>query len=78
MKAILEYNLPDEQQEYDLANKGSDLSIIIWDFDQWLRNEVKYNNELTDKESDTYYKIRDKLREIMEEHDLTFNNNIFQ
>jgi len=78
MKAILEYNLPDEQQEYDLANKGSDLSIIIWDFDQWLRNEVKYNNELTDKESDTYYKIRDKLREIMEEHDITFNNNIFQ
>jgi len=78
MKAILEYNLPDEQQEYDLANKGSDLSIIIWDLDQWLRNEIKYNNELTDKESDTYNKIRDKLREIMEEHDITFNNNIFQ
>jgi len=78
MKAILEYNLPDEQQEYDLANKGSDLSIIIWDLDQWLRNEIKYNNELTDKESDTYCKIRDKLREIMEEHDITFNNNIFQ
>lgn len=45
MKAILEFNLPEEQEEYKLARNGLNLSCAVWDYDQEvLRSIVKYNN----------------------------------
>lgn len=76
MIATLRFNLPDEQQEYALANKGSDLSLIVWDLDQWLRAETKYAT-LDEKTYEAYDKVRDQLREIMHEHGLTFDDEIF-
>ena len=77
MKATLVFNLPDEHQEYAVANKGFDLSMIIWDLDQWLRSELKYRESLTQEQGDVYEAVRDKLREIMSEHGLTFDDEIF-
>jgi hypothetical protein len=76
MQAVLTFNLPDEQREYALANKGSSLSCILWDLDQWLRSETKYQ-ELDEKTYEAYDKVRNQLREIMSEHSLTFNDEIF-
>ena len=76
MRAVLTFNLPDEQQEYALANKGSSLSCILWDMDQWLRSETKYET-LDEKTYEAYDKVRERLREIMYEHGLTFDNEIF-
>jgi hypothetical protein len=76
MQAVLTFNLPDERREYALANKGSDLSCILWDLDQWLRSETKYQ-ELDEKTYEAYDKVRNQLREIMSEHSLTFNDEIF-
>ena len=77
MKATLVFSLPDEHQEYAVANKGFDLSMIIWDLDQWLRSELKYRESLTQEQGDVYEAVRDKLREIMSEHGLTFDDEIF-
>ena len=58
MKAILEFNLPDDQGEYERVNKAIDLCGVLFDFDQYLRSEIKYHDkDLQD--------ARDKLYELM-------------
>jgi len=45
MKVTLHFNLPEEKSEYDLVNKSSDMYCILWNFDQWLRSEIKYGSD---------------------------------
>jgi len=37
MKAILEFELPEDKEEFDAASKGMDWAIVAWDLDQLLR-----------------------------------------
>ena len=69
LKATLEFNLPEDQEEYLLYNSASTLYSILLDFDNYLRAEIKYNDKLSDKEYKVYDKIRDKLYEIMQDND---------
>lgn len=42
-KATLEYNLPEEENEFRLAIAGSDFSYFLWEFEQeFLRRNIKY------------------------------------
>ena len=70
MKATLTFNLPDDQIEYDFANKGGNYYSALWDFDQFLRSEIKYNEELNETEYDYAEKLREKLREIMDDNNV--------
>ena len=74
MKAILEFNLPEDQIDFDLAVKGTKYYSALWEMDQWLRSQIKYNDNLTDEQHDVYQKCRDQLRECMSDNDVTFNN----
>ena len=38
MKAILEFDLPDDSGEFRLASTASDLYNTLWEMDQWLRS----------------------------------------
>jgi hypothetical protein len=44
-KATLTFTLPEENSEYRLANKAGDLSLIIWDFTNLLREKTKYSDD---------------------------------
>ncbi len=66
MKAILEFNLPEDNQEFELATKALKMYSTLWDFDLWLRSEIKYK----DKELD---EVRDKLRELMNDNRIDFD-----
>jgi len=66
MKAILEFNLPEDNQEFELATKASKMYCTLWELDNWLRGEIKYK----DKELD---EVRDKLREIMNDNRIDFD-----
>jgi hypothetical protein len=71
MKATLEFNLPDDQQEYDLANSGLAFWHILWELDQELRANTKYApDDMTDDDYDAYQKIRDKLYELMNDYNV--------
>ena len=48
MKAILEFNLPEDKEEFDAASKGMDWAIVAWDIDQYIRNRLKYQTEKLD------------------------------
>ena len=47
MKAILEFELPRDKENFDAASKGMDWALVVWDMDQIMHKKVKYA-ELTD------------------------------
>ncbi len=63
MRAILEYNLPEETDAFDLAYNGARVAIVIEDLDNYLRSKLKYET-LTDEQEACYQAIRDKLNEL--------------
>lgn len=67
-KVILEYNIPEEQDEFDLAYNGARLAVIVEDFDEYLRRKLKYESDsLTEEQYKLYQEIRDKLTELRNE-----------
>jgi hypothetical protein len=65
MKAILEFNLPEDKENFDLANNGLNYYSALFEFDQWLRSEYKYNNK------EEMYEVRRKLNKIINENNIT-------
>jgi len=75
MKAILEFNLPEDQSDFDLAVNGAKAQVALWEMDQWLRAQYKYmsDDEYSADKYETFEKCRDHLREIMFENGLKFD-----
>ena len=76
MKATLEFNLPEDQQEFNLATKGSNWWNVCWDMDQWLRAQYKYmpDEKYSKDKYDTYVEARDKLFELMQENGVSLDD----
>lgn len=72
MKATLEFNLPDDQHEFDLAVQGSKMYVALWDISQDLRKLWKYE-ELSEEEWKMVEKIRDKFYEILSDHQISLD-----
>ena len=70
MKAILEFNLPEDQTDFYLATKGADWWKVCWDMEQWLRKQNKYmsDNRFNKDKDDAYLEVREMLIEIMNEN----------
>ena len=71
MKAILEFNLPADEEQFDAANNGMDWALVSWDMDQLLRNKLKYEEHVTDTRK-TLEEIRELLYDLMDVKNLTF------
>jgi hypothetical protein len=70
MKAILEFNLPEDQPEFNNAIKGGDWKHVCWQMDQYLRKEIKYNNSLSVEQLRAYEDVRDELYGFMSENNV--------
>ena len=68
MKATLEFNLPEDNEEFEIASKAMDWSILAWDIDQFIRNKIKYEQ---DREG-VLQLVRNELNFQMEEKGLNF------
>jgi len=74
MKAILEFNLPDDQDQFELATKGSNMYSVLWELDQSLRAKTKYApDDLPEDKYDAYQEIREELRELMSNSNISFD-----
>jgi hypothetical protein len=74
MKAILEFNLPDDQQEFDLANSGLKFWSVLWELDQELRAKTKYaSDDLPQDKYDAYQEVRDELYELLTNHNVSLD-----
>jgi len=55
MKAIIEFELPEDQEEYQMANNASKIYMALWDIKQLLRSKLKYNPDGLDDEQLTQW-----------------------
>lgn len=68
MKAILEFNLPEDNEEFNRAVKAADYYVCLFDLFQYLKREMKYNEQLSDIERSTFERIREEFNEILTEN----------
>lgn len=74
MKATLEFNLPEDQQEFNLATNGMNLWNVLWDMDQYLRSHTKYApDDMPQEKYDAYLEIRTKLMELMSDNNVSLD-----
>jgi len=62
MKAILEFNLPEDQREFEIANQSKDMLCIIGNLEDALRSYLKYGHEFKTPE-EALEAIRARLHE---------------
>lgn len=61
MKVTLEFNLPEDAQEHDLAMRGRDWYGALYALEMVLRNMVKYEDDRALKASEFRKILRDEL-----------------
>jgi len=75
-KIIIEFT-EDEENDARVAIDGHKYKHFIWELDQKLRSVHKYgaalqgNGEATSEEMDVCYRLRDVIREMLQEDNLT-------
>ena len=72
MKAILEFNLPEEQAEHYCAIKGADMLNVLWELRAELRAMLKYG-ELPDEQYEIVEKIQGFLIDSLNENDVNLD-----
>ena len=72
MKAILEFNLPEDEEEFNVASKAMDWSLLAWDLDQMIRSLLKYHPEEYETGEKALDHVREEIHNIMEEKGLQF------
>jgi len=76
MKAILEFNLPEDQPEFNTALQGSDWKHVCWQMDQYLRAQIKYApDEMSQEKYDALEGVREEFNRIMNESNLDLYAN---
>ena len=69
MKAILEFNLPEEDEEFRQAAKAGDMHCAIFEFSQYLRKKLKYE-DLSEQEARIYENVQAEFLGILEEYNV--------
>jgi len=58
------WELPEERSEFMDAYRGWQWKLIVSEFDEWLRREIKYSDK------NEYEPVREKLRELVDDEGL--------
>jgi len=75
MKAILEFDLPEERTEFELAANGMKWMSVSHEMAEYLRQQLKYHSEkYTDEEYKVLEQVRKKLQDLIEEEGLSLDN----
>lgn len=76
MKATLEFNLPEDKDDFELATKGGNWYSVVWDMDQWLRSQYKHmpDEEYSEDRYNAYYEARQKLNQIINDNGVNLDD----
>jgi hypothetical protein len=69
-KVILEFDPTEEREDMDSAINGWKWKMLVWDLDQHLRSELKYNEKIIGEVYEALEKLRDHLHELKSESGL--------
>ncbi len=77
-KIILEFDSDEEQNDARMALDGVKWKVAMWELDQLLRNATKHGTfegrEATGAEQDMADKIRNSIRDILNESNLNLED----
>ena len=68
MKTILEFELPEDREEYVAASRGMEWALLVWHIDQFIRNKIKYEQD----RDGVLQLVRNELNFQMEEKGLIY------
>tara|TARA_Y100000782_G_C10090549_1_gene225933 strand:+ start:477 stop:806 length:330 start_codon:yes stop_codon:yes gene_type:complete len=74
MKANLEFNLPEDEEQFNAAAKAMDWALLAWDIDQLCRDWIKYDNHNFESVEEVLQAVRDHIYEAMAEKGVQFPN----
>jgi hypothetical protein len=61
-----------DKHEHLMALHGTDFMLALWDLDQWLRSQIKYNpDQLGGHELNALDAAREQLRECMAKYNVS-------
>lgn len=72
MKAVFEFDLPDDQHEYEVMSQSSKMQSVLWDFSQQLRSWRKYHHDFKDAD-DALDKIREEFYRLLNDYQVNID-----
>ena len=69
-KIILEFDSVEEKDDARDALDGYKWKLSMWDLDQHLRSELKYNEKISGETDAAYEAVREKIREILSSYNI--------
>ena len=73
MKAILEFNLPEDNYQHKAALQGADLKLIIATLDNMLRGYLKYGHQFKTAD-DAIETIRNELHHDLQAYNIDLHD----
>jgi hypothetical protein len=76
MKRTLTFEFDDDDGDsnFNMITHASDMYFVLYEMDQWLRSQIKYNESAyDDKQIETLEKVREQLREFIEQHNFNLD-----
>ena len=70
-KVTLEFDPTEDREDMESAINGWKWKMLVWDLDQHLRSELKYNDAVTGEAYEALEKIRERLHELKTDSGLT-------
>lgn len=71
MKAKIEFDFPDEQEQFEDCINGWKWQHVVWQMDQYLRTKTKYANDSDDPEViNALFVAREELHRIINENEV--------
>jgi hypothetical protein len=61
----------DDENDLLVAINGYKFKLALWDLDQFLRSELKYNDKLTSEQKKYAKIVRNKLHEVINDYNVT-------
>lgn len=71
-KALLEFKLPEEQVECDMAHKAGDMYSILWNLEDQFRSHLKHGSN-PEWHTETIESVREILLNEMANRCVNFN-----
>ena len=71
-KAIFEFNLPEEQDEYDIMNQAIRMQRVLWDLSEALRTWEKYGHQFNSADN-AVYSIREEFYKTLNNYEVNID-----
>jgi hypothetical protein len=75
MKVTMEFELPEQEPEFNRAVNGAKMALMIHHLIEYLRVRYKYKEDLSDNAREECLHTREKIGELLDDYGLSFLYN---